>query len=441
MASDVAETTGLGPPFPIPADWEGGSLAEYCEFIRDGDWIETKDQGGNDYRLLQISNIGRGNFVETGKFRWITSEAFARLRCTAIEKGDVLVARMPEPTGRAWHVITLSWPAVTAVDVAIIRTDRLRLDPQFLSYFLNSGPCLALIDSLTTGTTRRRIRRADIERLTIPLPPLPEQRAIADVLGALDDKIALNERMNATLEEMARALFRSWFVDFEPVRAKAEGRPSGLPPALDALFPASFEPSELGPIPAGWEVQSLDDIAHFTNGLALQRFPPEGDEWLPVIKIAEMRRGYTDRTAKASANIDSRYIVEDGDVLFSWSGSLDLVLWAHGPGALNQHLFKVTSDEYARWFYWSWTREHLDEFRAIAAGKATTMGHIQRHHLTDAKVAVPPMEVLRTADTPLAGLVDQHVGLAAASHTLAELRDALLPKLVSGEVRVRHRKS
>ena len=206
--------------------------------------------------------------------------------------------------------------------------------------------------------------------------------------------------MNATLDEMARALFRSWFVDFEPVRAKAEGRPSDLPPALDALFPASFEASELGEIPAGWRVSSLDGIADFTNGLALQRFPHDGDEWLPVIKIAEMRRGYTSRTDKASASIDPRYIVEDGDVLFSWSGSLELVLWAHGPGALNQHLFKVTSDQYPRWLYLGWTREHLDDFRGIAAGKATTMGHIQRHHLTDAKVAVPPMEVLRAARNP-----------------------------------------
>ena len=143
------------------------------------------------------------------------------------------------------------------------------------------------------------------------------------------------------------------------MRAKAGGRPSGLPPDLDALFPASFEASELGEIPAGWEVRSLDEIATFTNGLALQRFPPEGDEWLPVIKIAEMKRGYTEKTAKASTSIDQRYIVDDGDLLFSWSGSLEMVLWAHGRGALNQHLFKVTSDEYPRWFYLGWTREHL----------------------------------------------------------------------------------
>ena len=209
-----------------------------------------------------------------------------------------------------------------------------------------------------------------------------------------------------------------------------------LPPGLDALFPASFEASELGEIPAGWEVRSLDKIATFTNGLALQRFPPEGDEWLPVIKIAEMKRGYTEKTGKASASIDSRYIVEDGDLLFSWSGSLELVLWTNGRGALNQHLFKVTSEDFPRWFYLGWTREHLDEFRGIAAGKATTMGHIQRHHLTDAKAVVPPPDLVATADATLAAVVKQQVGCAIQARALAAQRDTLLPRLVAGELRV-----
>ena len=301
----------------------------------------------------------------------------------------------------------------------------------------------------------------------IPLPPLSEQRTIAHILGTLDDKIELNRRMNQTLEEMARALFKSWFVDFDPVRAKAalkqhavgndaarDGKPSGngaapagewtveraraylagMDPQIADLFPDRLVDSELGEIPEEWEMRGLDEIADFTNGLALQRFPSEGDEWLPVIKIAEMRRGYSDKTGRASANIDSRYIVEDGDLLFSWSGSLELVFWAHGRGALNQHLFKVTSDEFPQWFYWGWISEHLDDFRAIAAGKATTMGHIQRHHLTDAKVAVPPPHVIAAGDTLIGALVKQHVGHAIQSRAFTAQRDALLPKLVSGEI-------
>ncbi|MBA3877986.1 MAG: hypothetical protein C0498_13895, partial [Anaerolinea sp.] len=189
MASDVDEASAIDVPFRPPHDWSTPLLRDCCEFVRDGDWIETKDQGGDDYRLIQISNIGLGHFVETGNFRWITQETFERLRCTRIEPGDILVARMPEPTGRCWFVRDLPWQSVTAVDVAIIRTDRQILDPRFLSYFLNSELCLGLVRSLTTGTTRLRIRRADIERLRVPLPALPEQGAIAHILGTLDDKI------------------------------------------------------------------------------------------------------------------------------------------------------------------------------------------------------------------------------------------------------------
>ncbi len=292
------------------------------------------------------------------------------------------------------------------------------------------------LEAMNADSAVPGLNRSAAHAIEMLIPDEQEQRAIAGVLGALDDKIEMNRRMSETLEEIARALFRSWFVDFDPVHAKAEGRPSGLLTDLDALFPSSFEESELGAIPEGWRVCNLDDIADFTNGLALQRFPPDGENDLPAIKIAEMRHGYTRKTGRASASIDSRYIVEDGDMLFSWSGSLQVSLWSHGRGALNQHLFKVTSDKFPRWFYWGWTLEHLDDFRSIAADKATTMGHIQRHHLTNAKVVTPPMEVLRAVGRPLAALIDRHVDNAVQSRELVVQREALLPRLLSGKLRV-----
>ncbi|MCY3951861.1 MAG: restriction endonuclease subunit S [bacterium] len=286
-------------------------------------------------------------------------------------------------------------------------------------------------DSAVPGLSREAVHAKEIL-----LPPLEDQHAISRVLGALDDKIELNTRMSETLGEIARALFRSWFVDFDPVHAKAEGRPTGLPSEIDELFPCSFESSELGKIPTGWQVHSLSNIASFTNGLALQRFPPTGDSWLPVIKIAEMRRGYTDQSTKASAEINPKFVVYDGDVIFSWSGSLEVVLWAHGRGALNQHLFKVTSRQFPRWFYWNWLQEHLDELRRIAASKATTMGHIQRHHLDEAKVVVPPELLLFSKDLPLPDIIERQLRHSVQSRTLATIRDTLLPNLLSGELRV-----
>jgi type I restriction enzyme S subunit len=240
--------------------------------------------------------------------------------------------------------------------------------------------------------------------------------------------------MNETLEAMARALFTSWFVDFAPVRAKTEGLDPGLTEQFARSFPHSFDQSEIGKIPAGWEVCGLDQIGRFLNGLALQKFPSKGEVALPVIKIAQLRAGNAEGADKASVNIPADYIIEDGDVLFSWSGSLECVLWTGGRGALNQHLFKVTSSEYPKWFYYLWIHRHLEEFRHIAASKATTMGHIQRHHLSAAKVVLPPAKFLNAADIHINPLIEAIIQNDLQSRTLRAIRNGLLPKLISGEI-------
>lgn len=209
------------------------------------------------------------------------------------------------------------------------------------------------------------------------MPSPAEQGAIGHILQTLDDKIEVNRRMSATLESMARALFKSWFVDFEPVRAKAAGRDPRLPSYLSALFPDRLTEVEYGEVPEGWEVKPLSEVAEFLNGLALQKYPASDlDDSLPVIKIAELRNGVTAKSDRASRDVPGKYIVKDGDFLFSWSGSLLAKFWTEGDGALNQHLFKVTSDRYLNWFFAEWVQVHLEEFQRIAAFKATTMGHI-----------------------------------------------------------------
>ena len=277
----------------------------------------------------------------------------------------------------------------------------------------------------------------DQRNMKITLPPLPEQRAIARILSTLDDKIKLNHRMNATLKAMARAIFKSWFVDFDPVRAKMEGEePAGMDAETAALFPEEFVEVDGREVPAGWGTKDLDEIATYINGLALQKYPPEGDDYLPVIKIAQLRKGSSEGADKASATLDPAYIIDDGDLIFSWSGSLIVALWCGDKGALNQHLFKVVSEHYPKWFYYLWTLHHLPDFQAIAASKATTMGHIRRHNLSEAKVFVPPPQLLGKMDQTFAPLIEMVIANSVQSRTLAALRDTLLPKLISGEIRV-----
>ncbi len=315
--------------------------------------------------------------------------------------------------------------------------DASRADSLFLYYTFRSPENRSAILNQGIGSSVPGFNLGQLRSFEIDLPPLAVQKAIAAVLGALDDKIELNRRMNSTLDAMARALFQSWFVDFDPVRAKLDGRkPECLDKATAALFPAAFEDSPLGLIPRGWETRSLDKTANYLNGLALQNYPAGDGDDLPVIKIAQLRKGDTDGADRCSADLSPEYIVQDGDVLFSWSGSLEVQLWCGGPGALNQHLFKVTSAEFPKWFCYLWTLHHLDEFRLIAAGKATTMGHIQRGHLTAAKVIIPPQPLLKAMTRVLAPLVDQIISNRIQSRTLATLRDTLLPKLLSGELSV-----
>ena len=256
-----------------------------------------------------------------------------------------------------------------------------------------------------TGAVQPKLSKENLLCIPIWIPTSKhEQQAIAEVLSSLDDKIDLLHRQNKTLEAIAETLFRQWFVE---------------------------EADE------SWEEKSLDDIAIFLNGLACQKYPPKKNEiGLPVIKIKEMRTGITENSDYVSTDIPNQYVIEDGDMLFSWSGSLDIVLWFGGKGVLNQHLFKVSSNNYPQWFYYFWVKHHLNDFQSIAVDKATTMGHIQRHHLSDAVVLIPFKERLKQMNKEISPIFTKIKLITLQIRTLTQLRDTLLPKLMSGEVRV-----
>ena len=240
--------------------------------------------------------------------------------------------------------------------------------------------------------------------------------------------------MNEKPAVMTRAIFKDWFVDFGPSHAKAAGRAPYLDPALWDLFPDTLDDDDK---PIGWKSTPLDEMAEFLNGLALQKFPAsDPEDSLPVIKIAELRAGVTGKTHRDSRDIPERYLVKDRDFLFSWSGSLMAKFWTNGEGALNQHLFKVSSDRYPAWFFSHWIHHHLDAFRAIAASKATTMGHIQRRHLKEAMARCPPDDVLLALGQTIGPLVELTINNELEIRSLTQTRNLLLPKLMSGEIRL-----
>ena len=357
-----------------------------------------------------------------------------------VQQGDLLFARrslVAEGAGRCSIVSEVNEPTTFESSIIRARPNPALASSDYLYYFFSSPLGRERMATILRQMAVSGITGSDLMELEIECPELEHQKTIAMFLSALDDRITLLRETNATLEAIAQALFKSWFVDFDPVRAKAEGlEPEGIDAATAALFPDSFVESELGLVPRGWMVRSLDSIANYLNGLAMQKFPPTDDGWLPVIKIAQLRKGNTVGADRAGRNIKTEYIIQNGDVLFSWSGSLEVVIWCGGEGALNQHLFKVTSKDFPKWFYYLWTRQHLTDFQQTAASKATTMGHIQRKHLTAAKVVVPPTEMLRSAGVLIEPLLERWLVNAEKAQTLTQLRDTLLPRLISGQLRL-----
>ena len=406
--------------FSISSKWPIFPVDQLCELIVDcvnktAPVIEEK----TPYRMIRTTNVRNGR-IDLGNCKYASQDTYEKwTRRAKLQKGDVVLTR-EAPIGEVGYVQE-SDGVFLGQRLMQYRANKKLLEPRFLLYsFLSPSLQNQFKSHEGSGSVVSHIRVGDCFKFELSVPPLTEQRAIAHILGTLDDRIELNRRMNETLEVMARSLFKSWFVDFNGV------------PTED------MQESELGLIPNGWQVASLDSIADYLNGLALQKFPPESEvEFLPVIKIAQLRAGNINNSDKASSRLKPEYVVEDGDVLFSWSGSLEVEIWTGGRGALNQHLFKVTSSKVPKWFYYFATRQYLAGFRAIAASKATTMGHIQRKHLTDAKIAVPSPEAMENFDCTIAPLFEQIIKTSLQSKALAQLRDTLLPKLISGEMRIK----
>ena len=259
-----------------------------------------------------------------------------------------------------------------------------------------------------TGTVFGSVNKNDINGLEIDIPKEENvQKKIARYLSLIDDKIEENEKINKNLEQQAQTIFEEEFL------------------SLDF-------------IPSTWKKSSLLEIATYLNGLAMQKFrPSKKEKGLPVLKIKELRQGMCDSNSDlCSPTIKSEYIIHNGDVIFSWSGSLLVDFWCGGICGLNQHLFKVSSMKYDKWFYYSWTNYHLQKFIAIAAYKATTMGHIKREDLSKASVLIPSHEDYIRIGGLLKPIYNLIIENRLENIRLTSLRDTLLPKLISGEIDV-----
>lgn len=393
----------------IPEGWMETTLGEIVEIT------SSKRIFAEEYQTFWVPFYRWKEIIE--KFKWweistelyITEEKYYDIkdRFGAPESGDMLLT----------SVWTIWVPYIVREDERFYFKDWnltwfkgfKNISNNFLYYWVVSSIWQYEIQKRKIGSTQEALTIIWLKSVPIILPPLLEQQAIAWILSSFDDKIELLREQNETLEKTAQTIFQEWFGKY------------GVEDEL----------------PEGWRVGKLSEIATFLNGIALQKFPPENEvDYLPVIKIRELKAGITDQTDKASKDIDSKYIINDGDILFSWSWSLEVVIWKFGKWALNQHLFKVSSENYPKWFYYYWTLFHLAEFRWIASNKATTMGHIQRCHIDQAMIIIPNTQSFDEMNRVFEPILEKLMLVNSQIQSLSKARDQLLPRLMSGEVRV-----
>lgn len=420
-------------------EYPQSSLGQVAK-VRSGFAFKSKDWQSAGIPVVKIANVKNGRLDMSG-CSFVSEEVAQAAKGFILERGDILIS-MTGYVGDVARVRLDDLPCALNQRVGRFHSfKRDKIHPEFLFFHLRDGQTRREIEQRAYGSAQPNISAGGIEETKIYLPDLQTQKAIARILGALDDKIELNQKMNQTLEDIAKAIFKSWFVDFDPVCAKAEGRPIGLPAEISDLFPDAFEDSEIGEIPAGWALQPLYDLGTFINGAAYKAFEPNNRRaGLPIIKIAELKSGITEQTGFSEVEMDKKYLVRERDILFSWSGnpdtSIDTFVWQRDSAWLNQHIFKVVprSAEF-RPFILQILRHKKPTFTEIARNKQTTgLGHVTVKDLKEMKIAVPPEQVLAVSGALLSALQERIFLAMKENILLAELRDTLLPKLISGEL-------
>jgi type I restriction enzyme S subunit len=406
-----------------------------------GSQLHSYDYVPSGVPVVPTEGIGRRRLLTEG-IPEVAEETAARLSRHRLKAGDILFARRGvQATGLSAIVTPRQEGWLCGTGAILLRIKGKAVDPEFLSFFLSAEESVLWLKQHAVGAVMPNLNEGVIRQIPLKLPPLAEQKAIAAVLGALDDKIELNRRMNATLEAMARALFQSWFVDFDPVRAKLDGRPpAALDPATAALFPDSFRDSEAGHIPKGWTVGKVSDLATLNRGAVNPGdFPTETFDHY---SLPAFDNGRTPKVELGSAIMSNKLTVTPNSVLLSklnphipriWLPDLhasrrsvcstEFMVACSKPGVSREYLFSLfTSSAFA------------SIYGTLVTGTTGSHQRIRPESVLDMKIVIPSPSLIRAFTDLAKPMFDRINRNTEQSRTLATLRDKLLPKLLSGEL-------
>lgn len=369
-----------------------------------GSQLHKEDYVADGTPIVTVEHLGNKMFSEQNLPR-VSNTDKNRLKKYVLKQGDIVFSRVGS-VDRCSYVDQKHDGWMFSGRCLRVRPTS-EIDSEYLYYYFCLEETKQFVRNIAVGATMPSINTKLLGEVVVTFPELEQQKRISGILSAIDSKIEVNQKINDNLYAQVKAIFSKNFLD------------------LDFL-------------PDGWKTRNLLDIADYLNGLAMQKYrPKDGETGLPVLKIKELRQGICDASSElCSPSIKSEYIIHDGDIIFSWSGSLLVDIWCGGNCGLNQHLFKVTSNNYDKWFYYLWTAHHLDRFIAVAADKATTMGHIKREELEKVEVIIPSKCDYKRIGALIKPLFDLIISNRIENRKLTALRNTLLPKIMAGEIDV-----
>ncbi|WP_251938086.1 restriction endonuclease subunit S [Streptococcus sp. Marseille-Q0941] len=407
--------------------WEITSLSELGTFSRGKSKHRPRNDvklfEGGKYPLVQTGDVKAANLYITKNDSYYNDFGLKQSKLWAAGTLCITIAANIAETA------ILSYPMCFPDSIVGFNANPEKSSELFVYYFFEY--IKKEIQKSASGSIQDNINIDYLSKMRIKVPEKKYQDKIVELLSSIDKKILLNNQINQELEAMAKTLYDYWFVQFDfPDQNGKPYKSSG--------GKMVYHPEIKREIPEGWGVDSLWNIANFYNGLAMQKYRPDTneDDYLPVIKIREMMNGFTKDTEKARLDIPTEAVVESGDILFSWSATLEIIIWGKERGALNQHIFKVTSDTYPKSFIYFELKSYLKVFKSIAELRKTTMGHITQDHLKQAKIVVPPIEIISKLDAKLQPIMLKQQILENQNQELIQLRDWLLPMLMNGQVKV-----
>ena len=414
------------------SEWKRYKLSDLYEMS--SGISSTKEQAGHGSPFLSFSVVFNNYFLPDSLIDLMDTTDGDKQKYS-INEGDIFLTRTSETVDElAMSSVALKDYPEASFSGFLKRlrpVDKRIVYPKFMAFYLRSPLFRRTIINNTVMTLRASFNEAMFSYLEIMLPDFDTQKKIGDFLYSLEKKKQTNNQINQELEAMAKTLYDYWFVQFDfPDQNGKPYKSSG--------GKMVYHPELKREIPESWGVDSLWNIANFYNGLAMQKYRPDtnGDDYFPVIKIREMMNGFSKDTEKARLDIPTEAVVERGDILFSWSATLEVVIWGKEKGALNQHIFKVTSDTYPKSFIYFELKSYLKVFKAIAELRKTTMGHITQDHLKQANIVVPPIDLISKLDAKLQPIMLKQQIIENQNQELTKLRDWLLPMLMNGQVKV-----